>query len=463
MCIRDRYQRRVHGEKRTRIRIYQDKDSNYIINMIDTFASTITNFFIKELISQKIGQLAEAIAEFSSNSGKYLSQEVIIDEFNPLGLPVIQSIINLNKVIKTISSSYSSNNVLKLSIDENLAYSLQSLNLILGLPKLFEHIGNAFRIIKSFGIVLKCSEIEICVKQGDYLTENYWNWENFKLTISNNSSSQYIIPTEDQLVEAMLSKTEEGKIPIDTTDIHCTLANKEIMYPLITETGLYKYNFILYKTAPYKQIDVLESSILPFSSACLVPLTKMSSSPISISVNQEDKQIVLSVPLPELTGPIKLLLRIGSKIIFSQVLLCYSPTKVPKLLKPDINVIFANKHEAFFKPTGAYRMLLKNIPSVSLCNSDYFVYFWDRIEKFTALNLTENIIRLEFYEKNTSIKKPITELSLMLSFKGWMLPLTSTLLKKEEESLASGQARMDSAFPQHDDTKYELIKYFQGK
>jgi len=169
------------------------------------------------------------------------------------------------------------------------------------------------------------------------------------------SKSDCIIPKENDLLDELIRiaildipPTIEDKIYRILCVPNIEGTNQPVyLSPLITETGTFIKQFTLFHPDPYVPANIEAEGLMPHISGCLISL--YSHMPAAdIKVSNEMGKLIVQFYVSKLEGPMKLMLRIANKILYTKVLMCYDPDKIPRVLKEvkKNEMIFFGTHDA---------------------------------------------------------------------------------------------------------------------
>lgn len=158
------------------------------------------------------------------------------------------------------------------------------------------------------------------------------------------SSSKYLIPTENQILEALFEPSKFDIEPLKCANITLE-GNPKILYPLITNIGNFQAIFEIRSQLTSEALDIQKLGLANSVSACVISLKNHKNAETPVKINISGGRVEVSFPIITLGDLLKLVIKLSDKIIYSKVLMIYEKSNAPLGIakeKPDQTKIFAS-------------------------------------------------------------------------------------------------------------------------
>ena len=164
------------------------------------------------------------------------------------------------------------------------------------------------------------------------------------ITIFTDSTSKYLIPTENQILEALFAPGKD----INIESIKCVPITQQgkpkIVYPLIQTPGNYQFLFELNNKSTSNVVDINKQGLTNSISACVISLKNHKNGEIPVDLSISEGRIRISYQIIAINDLQKLVIKVSDKIIYSKILIIYDKLNAPcgiALEIPEKSKIFA--------------------------------------------------------------------------------------------------------------------------
>lgn len=222
--------------------------------------------------------------------------------------------------------------------------SLDTYSAIILLPGIISVLANAVREMKGLSRSFAVSRVTVSLSNEESKDESKC-WElkadgEVNLVVKPRLLEQYPLPSDAEMLTVLLQTVKEEVEPsIGALMIKATFTpaqSSPFISPLITTTGSHSLAFTLF---PGGEPTPTQQPLARYISAVTIPMQSLGEAEEAKVVCGE-KEFVVSFCVRQLSEQLRLVVRLGNRILYSKTFLCYEVADIPKHMTKGKNDVF---------------------------------------------------------------------------------------------------------------------------